>query len=569
MARMMPAFCPQGAPPGERAVFAGLAEAEDTSEWIVLHSLALATHSRRVEGEADFVVLAPGLGILVIEVKSHLTIDRLPDGRWQLGSQSPTGRSPFQQAAEAMHSMRTYLEKKRSGQLRDIPVVSAVWFTGVRARAQLPATPEWHPWQVLDSEDLKHDSARVVDRTLRAGLEHLRRTMPSFAEEGCALDAEAAERIAGILRPKFEVAVVPADVRRQRESGMVELLEEQFLALDAMAENRAVLFTGPAGSGKTLLAMESARRQTLQGQTGRVFCYNRMLGQALATQAEPLPGLQAGTFHSELLRLANMQAPADASDDFWSRTLPEMALEALLTESHAPAQFLIIDEIQDLAKQPYLDVLDLLVEGGLQGGRLQLFGDFERQALFDDGDGRGLLQGSIPGLVSHRLTANCRNLPRIGHVVNTFSRLEPGYVKFRRQDDGSDPVFRRFARGEDQAALLTGAVRQLRDEGFDLTEIVVLSPLGEQSTAAVTSDPYLRGILRPVTSGAPTPGKLRYTTVASFKGLEAPAVVVTDLDRNHIPNFDATMYVALTRATDRLVALIETETLRAAIGGAA
>ncbi|AJR30263.1 hypothetical protein G155_00233 [Mycobacterium sp. VKM Ac-1817D] len=63
---------------------------------------------------------------------------------------------------------------------------------------------------------------------------------------------------------------------------------------------------------------------------------------------------------------------------------------------------------------------------------------------------------------------------------------------------------------------------------------------------------------------------MQYSTVHAFKGLESPAVVITDLDQTTAnENFDSLLYVGLTRATDRLIALIETNTLRKAIGGAA
>ena len=117
MARMMPPYCPTSAPPGERALFEALATGPATGDWIVLHSLCIASHVRQVQGEADFVVIVPGHGIVVVEVKSHLSVDRLADGRWKLGSHPPTSRSPFQQASDAMHSIRHYL----AGADRSVP----------------------------------------------------------------------------------------------------------------------------------------------------------------------------------------------------------------------------------------------------------------------------------------------------------------------------------------------------------------------------------------------------------------------------------------------------------------
>ncbi|MFC4631775.1 NERD domain-containing protein [Promicromonospora alba] len=567
---MMPSFCRDDAPPGEKAIHAALLKDSDTGGWLVLHSLGIADHVRQVEGEADFVVIVPDIGVLVIEVKSHQKIDCRPDGTWKLGNDVPTSRGPFQQAGESMHSLRNYLETKKVD-LRSIPMLSAVWFTSIRARTMLPPSPEWHNWQVMDSEDLKA-APRAILRTLAAGTKHLNDKIKHFTYGGVGPNDEAAERIAGLLRPKFELATVAGDRRRTRQSQLITLVEEQFLALDAASENRGVLFSGPAGSGKTFLAQESASREIATGKHGRLLCFNRFLAKRLASELAGFEGLTVGTFHQELLRLAGLdRAPVHATPDFWSEELPERAMESLLEGGDRLAgDFLIIDEVQDIATEPYLDVLDLMVTGGLKEGRLLLFGDFERQSVFANESGRGRLRARAPYLSSYKLIQNCRNLPRIGYQVNLFSRLQPGYQQFRRLDDGVDPIFRQYQAGQDQSALLATAIRSLKSEGYELNEIVVLSPQRGGSTAVTTDDPWLRQILEPADGLPSRPGHVQYATIQSFKGLDSPAVVVTDLDQTIATgNFESLLYVGLTRATDRLIALIEATTLRAAIGGSA
>lgn len=564
---MMPPYCPEDAPPGEHALFRALASSEETDGWIVLHSLAIASHVRQVQGEADFVVIVPGGGILVIEVKSHATVERLPDGRWKLGNQPPTTRGPFQQASKAMHSIREYLTS-RGIDLRSVPMLDAVWFTHVRARTMLPESPEWHRWQLLDSEDLKHGPPSAILRTLAAGTAHLESRIAGLTYGGAGPDSALATRIAAVLRPKFEVAIVAGDIRRAREAQLAAFIDEQYDALDNMQHNRAMLFTGPAGSGKTWLAMEAARREIELGHSGRLLCFNRLLGQRLKQDMAGIVALRVGTFHQEALRLSGRSAPVDAGQQFWDSHLPDLALEALLDHGEAEASdFLILDEVQDLARGTFLDVLDLLVKGGLAGGRVLLFGDFERQAIYEGGDGRALLRERIPGLATFALTVNCRNLPRIGTVVQRLSHMTPGYRRFRRDDDGADPDFIPVARGQDQSAKLAKAVRALRDEGFGLDEIVVLSPLRVGSTAEASNDAWLRQILHEADGQSPQPGQLRYTTIHAFKGLDAPAVIITDLDQETSPNFESLLYIGMTRATDRLTALIEKQTLRTAHGG--
>jgi hypothetical protein len=521
---------------------------------------------RQVEGEADFVVVAPERGVLVIEVKSHRDVEVLPDGRWKLGTQAPTSRSPFKQAGEAMYSLRGYLTS-RGVDLSAIPMLNAVWFTHVRARTKLPASPEWHAWQLLDSEDLRTGAIRAIERVIAAGTDHLRSKIARFPRTDSGPDAEGALRIANVLRPRFEAAIVAGDARRARESQLTAFIDEQYDALDNMHDNRAVLFTGPAGSGKTWLAVEAARREIAQGRSGRLICFNRLLAKHLQHELADLTGLRVATFHQEARRISGSTAAPDAGAEFWDGDLLDQAIEALLEDPSEADDFLIVDEIQDLARQPCLDVLELLVTGGFEAGRVLLFGDFQRQAIYDRGDGRDLLRARIPGLAIYGLTVNCRNLPRIGTVVNRLSHMSPGYRRFRRPDDGVDPEFIPLRPGADHSAALADAIRQLKGESFNLDEIVVLSPLRSRSAAETTTDTWLRQILRPADGGPPQSGQVRYSTIHAFKGLDAPAVIVTDLDAGAVPNFEALLYIGLTRATDRLFALIDTQTLRSVHGG--
>ncbi|OAN33468.1 nuclease [Microbacterium sp. H83] len=554
---MIPALFPEGAAPGEKAVYRKFAEDQTTDDWIILHSLNIAEHVRNPEGEADFVVIAPELGILVIEVKSHdhFTFD---EGVWKLGNQAPTARGPFKQASEAMYSIRKDLLRKRVD-LRSIPTLSAAWFTTTRARTMLRPTNEWFDWQVLDSEDLKNDPIGAIRRAFTGGIANLDATFRGFSYGGVGPDRATAKHIAMLLRPSFEFGIVAGDMRSAREHELIQFVEEQCIALDAMSDNQSVLFTGPAGSGKTLLALEAARRELADGRTGSLMCFNKLLGRRLAADITD-PRLSVGTFHSQLLALIGLKAPSDASPSFWSSELPERAIEVLLELGEPPADFLIVDEIQDLLTEAYLDVFELLVKGGVSGGRVLMFGDFERQAIYDDGRGRELLKERVPQLPSHRLTMNCRNLPRIGYSVNFFSGLTPGYQKFRRDDDGANPVLLKYVRGEDQSPLLRQAVEALREESFDLSEIVVLSPLSAGSAAATTTDPWLKSVLVQADGDAVKKGRIRFSSIQAFKGLEASAVIVTDLDRVNVPNFESVLYVGLTRATDRLYGVIEEST---------
>lgn len=108
MAVMIPPVVYEGCPsPGEAEIFRRLRDDPETHGWTVLHSLDIAKHRRQISGEADFVVIIPSRGVLVLEVKAAHSVRRTSEGQWYYGTNpKPDPRGPFKQASEAMHSIR-------------------------------------------------------------------------------------------------------------------------------------------------------------------------------------------------------------------------------------------------------------------------------------------------------------------------------------------------------------------------------------------------------------------------------------------------------------------------------
>ncbi|MFI7640595.1 ATP-binding domain-containing protein [Nonomuraea sp. NPDC049400] len=354
------------------------------------------------------------------------------------------------------------------------------------------------------------------------------------------------------------MAISPSDVRRLRDDERLSFLEEQYEALDLIDAEPRVLFTGAAGTGKTFLALEAARRASLKGQSVRLLCFNRLLGGLLAAQLKELPESRAGTLHKAMLSLAEVEPPEMASPTWWRNELPDLALEALLDTDHQ-VDVLIIDEAQDLCTPEYLDVMDLMLKGGLAAGRWLMFGDFQRQAIYEVGDGRDVLSARVPSFFQPVLHHNCRNTPRIGQAAAQLTGLGNVYKKFRRPDDGINVEYVKYTSPDEQELKLAQALDLLKKDHYPPEQIVVLSPRAK-GAASECANPALRERLKPyeIASAKQT----GYTTIHAFKGLDAPAVIVTDIESAEGAEAEALLYVALSRGADRLIVLANDQAMR-------
>ena len=307
---MIPPVADPQVSPGERHVYDLLREDAAAKDWIVLHSLDIARHRHQISGEADFVILAPGLGAVVLEVKGHRSVRRDENGMWRLGSDPPTHRSPFRQAGDNMHSLRERLTAIRP-EFKPLLFASAVCFPFARFGLRHPV--EWHPWQVLDRISLERAG---IAQCLTEVLEHAAATAESaktagwFDRSRSLPGISACELAAQLLRPEFEFFESPASRRKLRTDELRRFTEEQFAILDAVAGNDRLVLEGAAGTGKTLLAIEAARRATTGGASVFVCCYNRLLGKWLAGEFSPLD-VTVGTLHRYMLDLAGLQPPAN------------------------------------------------------------------------------------------------------------------------------------------------------------------------------------------------------------------------------------------------------------------
>ena len=562
---MIPPNVSNNTPAGERELFNKLRSDPGTNGWVVLHSLDIKKHRSKIEGELDMVVLVPGIGILCLEVKGCSVSRR--DGNW-IYPYEVSSEGPFKQASKAMHSLRDYVSKKDRF-LSNLLFFSAVVFTKADFNEE---SPEWHPWQYINRLRFSRVpiSQSFVDILQRAHA-HMKATWGQhswYDDVKTRPTEEQTSRLVRILRDEFEYLVSPRHDIELLEQRIRDFTEEQFDALDLLEENSRVIFKGPAGTGKTVLAIEAARRASSQGMSVLLVCYNKLLGDWLAAQTAEIaamaPAFRCGTFHSVLLSIVGKSPPANAAKEYWQRQLPISAADRLLEDSGGIPSYdmLIVDEAQDLVDDEYLDVMDLLLTGGLAGGKWALFGDFEKQAIYASENGSGVvraLSGLVarsPSHVNFALRINCRNAEPIAHTLSITSGLTPGYKRILHDMEGADvdPLF--YTSPSAQVARLRSAIDELL-KSFKHSEIVILSMRGDEASCArLAVDEFPEIPLVPIRQ-LKNSASIPFTSIHAFKGLESSAVIITDVDNLDDERSQALLYVGMSRARARLYMLMD------------
>ena len=549
MARLIPDFIHKDAPPGEKQIFSTLRNSRRGSDWIVLHSLNLPRHLRQNAGEIDFLILVPGKGILILEVKSHQRIRR-EKGLWYLGNDPPTQRGPFEQASLAMHSLKNDLDNNLVG---GIPFTYAVAFTSVRFD-ETPA--EWESWQVIDKRsmdgvDLHEAIENVLDKNrqkLLAMLENpeQRRAVGWFHPSDEQPTVARVREIERQLRGNFEIFRHPNDLDLDRQAEYKNFLEEQFEALDTMSANKKTLFDGPAGTGKTLLAVEAARRAINQNTLTLLLCFNRMLANFLILEVRDKNGF-TGTLDRFVTKLPGFITVPRRNAAEYFESAAESLRESRVFENYFDC--IVIDEAQDICSVGAVKLVAELIRQN-PTANVRLFGDFENQNIQIGGvETREALFEQIPSLVSAKLTRNCRNRPGIGAVVHFATGLQNLYRGYRLPETTNNfdlevidypvstemfervlsEVFKRFV--PNSVAILSG------------DEAVPVRTLGAKFEHLFTDDIKL---------WRPNGNRGISTTIRKFKGLDAQVVILVNLPANLDVSL---MYTGISRAIERLIIL--------------
>jgi hypothetical protein len=520
------------------------------------------------DGEADVVILHPAGGLLVIEGKDGLP-SRDQRGRWYLGDLL-LDESPFEQAERSERALRLALSDLPGWPAGGGPRTGhAVAFPAVDLATLPPGHillgPDAPRPIVFDASALDTPAAthRWVERayTLWVG----------DGTRGRPMDEATVDLVDEFLSPTVRLRPL---VRRELDEAAGHLLtatRAQRMVLDGIRHVRRAAIVGPAGSGKSILAAERARRLARDGFRTLVVCFNQPLAVELAEALADAPapgGLEVHTFHGLCETLATQAGvlppvPVERDQDWFDRELPAALDRAIAAVPDVRHHAVVIDEGQDFARS-WLESLDLLLDRPGEDV-LWAFHDPGQAVHRDDVLADPEVRREL-GLENVTLPDNYRNPGPVNDLAARFYRGPEGVEALR--DDGERPWIREAAPGEATNQALHRVLADLERDGVSPHRIVVLTgqslARSDAWRARKRINPLLwngsyddagRSLGLPAEQAPREPGDvIRFDSIRRFKGLEREVVVLIELPEEGL-RLDELLYVGLTRPTALLVVI--------------
>ena len=155
-------------------------------------------------------------------------------------------------------------------------VQSAVWFPSITKNSNFSNLPLAYTRNtILLKEDLENPEI-ALDKIYKE----------NNSEKRTNMDKAMQKRIIDKLAPEFDLVNGLTSEKEEKDYKFLRLTREQSTLLDYLTEQRKVTIQGVAGTGKTLIAIEEAKRLADAGRSVLLLCYNHMLYAHLAKNFE-------------------------------------------------------------------------------------------------------------------------------------------------------------------------------------------------------------------------------------------------------------------------------------------
>jgi superfamily I DNA/RNA helicase len=302
------------------------------------------------------------------------------------------------------------------------------------------------------------------------------------------------------------------------------------------------------------MALELTKRKIREGMKVGLFCFNKKLGVKLSASLTTIDDSHtsdsyANTLHKYLISHTSdgLQGQSDKSS-FYQEELPiEFLVQNQNLKYSEKFDVLIIDEAQDLLTEYYLEIFDWILKDGIKEGNWVMFGDFTNQAIYLNEPDKAKKRLKEKCFFSELppLRINCRNTKRIANHNTLLTGVK--LPRFTGKTITGESIGTKFPANSKKSNLVIKIVRDLLGEGFEKSQITLLSPIKFDNTYLAESE-YINNLRNE---------GLEATTIHSYKGLENVVVILFGFNGIQTEKAQRLFYVGVSRATQRLYLVLD------------
>lgn len=484
--------------------------AKDLSdEYIVFHG-TWWQHIKYVvqDREADFIIIHPDKGILILEAKGgEIKYDSVDKAWYQ--NQIRMKISPFEQARQINYKFLDFLGKYSEFTNRDFCIGQCVAFPDVDE--VINGLPSEAPQEIL----LLRPQIKNVSNWISSVF--------SYYANGRLrkLGNNRTEKIVELISPSTKFKKYIANDIGEIKQEIHQLTEQQFNILNNLCLHAQCIVLGCAGSGKTQLAIEKAKRLCQHKIRTLVICKSNNLSLYLeASLQNEIQAGYCGVYSYEKIQLKNNNR---------------------LFEFTA----IIVDEGQDFEHPEINQLRKLLPDDGV----FYIFQD-SNQNISKNANKFALLVNPTV------LDKNCRNTDKIFKYAKPFvfcsHSINSSLI------EGRDVVQREYKEPHEILTMLEEDILNLvNHENVIPNQIVILTDMYPSAKSILSGYSHInRFHLKQYSFSNADKNTIQWSNIGMYKGLESDIIILFfEKTKTLIPNsWDiANKYVGATRARSFLV----------------
>ncbi|WP_409319486.1 AAA family ATPase [Pseudomonas sp. KCJK9016] len=464
-------------------------------------------------GEIDFLILHPDLGILALEVKGGV-IGHNSSGFYY----SKTNVDPVAQLNRGIFAIQEWLRNNGV----TVQIGRAYFFPGSEMKtSQLPPSVVDNnhllPIKlILDIKDLDRVDERV--RSIMNYFKLLLNTVP--------ISKSKIETIIEMLIPTISYTPCWYSKINSDNKLWLRLTPEQQECIDWALKKDRFLISGWPGTGKTIIAIETARRLSTSGTSVLCITFNSLLAQKISSELLDHANTLAITIYSLCSKASTYNGEkANFTADWFEKQAATSLKKACNNGFLNKYSALIIDEGQVIRRELW----EILVEH-FSSKKIIAMCDATQAFPYEKPVSLAQIEEYLQAQAFF-LTESLRMPKRVCERLKIFQQPTHSITNLRQNDENT------------------------------LTEIITSNPKNtlSQTIAQILSQGLLPGqiiVLTPTYMGIPeslVPQGIKVESIGRFRGMESPVIII--LAATDMSNLE--FFCAYSRSTSRCIVILD------------